>query len=88
MLAINGATVDLPAITQCSLYLERGHIPCVCRRRGGEGGWVGVLLTDMVVWTEARFSEKDSLLRVNGTTQSSTLSRRHLLSFVVGAGDK
>lgn len=30
-----------------------------------------MLLTDMVVWTEARFSGKDSLFRVRGTTQSS-----------------
>lgn len=60
MLAINGGTVDLPAITQSSLYLwgEKGRVcECVfCRR--------GLLLTDIVVWMEACFSEKDSFFKV------------------------
>lgn len=43
-----------------------------------------MLLTDMVVWTEARFSEKDSLFRVRGTTQNSPdITCYHALSALV-----
>lgn len=60
MLAINGGTVDLPAITQSSLYLwgRRDVFVSVCFVGGG------LLLTDIVVWMEACFSEKDSFFKV------------------------
>lgn len=76
-----GGSVDPPAITQYPLYEERTCPVCV----EVEGG--GVVLTDMVVWTEAHFFSTGLLLQGKGWDHTE-LSRHHLLSFVVSAGDK
>lgn len=55
----------------------------VCRGGGG-----GVVLTDMVVWTEAHFFFSTGLLLQGKGWDHTELSRHHLLSFVVSAGDK
>lgn len=95
--------MDLPAITQRSLYLEREKerertgpttvyiCACVCVEREKEAE--GVVTDGHGGMDFGPFSlEKDSLLRVKGggggTTQNLALHRRHLLSFVVCVSDK